>query len=1707
MSDTDKENHPTAPGDTCAQQQKAARLMNSEQAALEDFSGCAVINGGCVECDCEVLLFYHYDNGNPVPNAPFTLTDSKGNVINGRVNEHGLCHIKQIACGVFGMQLYEGEDEFIPPQVPENNPLFRKNSQYAGLAAEYVSLYVLLSRRGLPEWHLCHVGAEQKEQEEGYRGETDTPYITADNSGQEYRQAYNRFQQLDRLVNAAETDLALRSAVNHTFHSLAAEVADGSGSEALLLAAEIILCLVPVVSQAADIHYLTRWCDNSCENPELLNDPLHLAAGALAVIGFVPGSGVAIRKSGQIVTDFLCAVADNPAKESELIRRAVRQLRGLSDGSLTGWITTLISSLQKYAEEAVKLLADIRGGLSDFLAKEHLWLTDATKTGLKAILSVTDRLAAGFAEALEKLTRELEVFAGKIFTLYQGTATKAGAVRKTATAAAQSIKPQITRIVAASEKTQRTVAEDTTYLRRETDAAHSNAGARSSAALVCRGDPVDMATGCVTDRRTDFELSGLPVFALRRHYCSGAERYPGLLGSLWRTTLDISLHPDNGVAQFTDEFFNHAWYALPDEGEYRRAAHRPEYCLTRRSGLLVLEHLSGESYTFGHARGITLLLSAITDRSGNRISLERDGGRLVCIVLADGRRIVPQYTGHGCVSRFDLLAADATPVRCLAEYCYDKNRYLTAVRAAAGHSFDYGYDGQGRMLSWADLSRSRMYHEYDERGRAVRNWSSDRFWHDRISFDDENLTTYYHNGYGGTETYVRDERNNILLIRAPDGGEQHFAWQDNQLAAYTDPQGRRTEYRRNERGQITMLIAPDGSKHCYCYDENGNLHGYTNPLNHSWQYRYDEWGRLISETDPDGLSWRYILTRQGLLQRQEAADGSWQEYRYNTRGLLTEILSGQGLRTGFTYDEHDRLTQESTTDEAGTRIRRWHYCGTHNRPAETEYENGSRTRYRYDEEGCLTCITDGQDHQWQYRYGSFDILSGETTAEGGIIRYHYDSQTRAAGVTDGGGKTFRYHTGSCGRITEEEHYDGRIYRSSYYPDGRLKTRTAPDGSVLEYHYNTAGRLSRLRATESDGTYRDTTYRYDAAGRLTLVQNPDATTEYSYSPGGKILSETINGETVSRTYDTGGQPSASQGLLAEIKELWHEGRLRKLTVGQSGSLALYYDMHGRETLRVNGRGFSLAQGYTPQGLLNCQQLGDDSACHTDRMSRSYHYDCLYRLSGIKEGESRETRYCQDGCGRIISEHHREGSSLTVRHFSYDHTDSLTHSRIQTPDISGAEYPWPPEQGGQQDRLSNEKPELHLQYDDGGRVIRRESPGEFLVTEYGYDANGRLTSRREIWHPPYAGRETRITRFSWNAQDRLASVITADGTCWQYKYDPFGRRISKTRIAARQRERREMIPCKEDFPRSLHTDSEDITQVNYRWDGARLAAERRYREDGSLIREVQWLYEPYSFVPLAQLEKTGNTCRLYYIVSDPAGIPRELCGEDGKIYQRKAPELWADRLRDNRNSIHLQHTGADGVRDRIWCDLGFQGQLSDQETGFYYNNQRYYCPETCQYISSDPIAPDGGINFYSYVPNPLSWIDPLGLMPWAWDPNGMGHHLVPRNKANSIGLTELGTMRNTPTFFPDPYSSGMHEELHRTIKGDIGKIQGPWTGTADDLFNATSRNLESVSHIRGDLRIPSTGEVLASGVTPKEAHAKLLEWFSNKRAGEASGGKCG
>lgn len=72
-----------------------------------------------------------------------------------------------------------------------------------------------------------------------------------------------------------------------------------------------------------------------------------------------------------------------------------------------------------------------------------------------------------------------------------------------------------------------------------------------------------------------------------------------------------------------------------------------------------------------------------------------------------------------------------------------------------------------------------------------------------------------------------------------------------------------------------------------------------------------------------------------------------------------------------------------------------------------------------------------------------------------------------------------------------------------------------------------------------------------------------------------------------------------------------------------------------------------------------------------------------------------------------------------------------------------------------------------------------------------------------------------------------------------------------------------------------------------------------------------------------------------------------------------------------------TSGFGIASAADSNLRFPGMMYDEETGLYYNGQRYYDPHIGQYTQPDRLGIDGGLNLYTYAnSNPLTYIDPTG-----------------------------------------------------------------------------------------------------------------------------------
>ncbi|NPE57238.1 RHS repeat-associated core domain-containing protein [Dickeya dadantii] len=1542
-------------------QDKKATLLSSEDAANQNFATDNQISGGCAKCGCEVLIHYHYDSGKPVPNAPFILIDSNKTEIHGKTDAKGLCKIYDMGCGTFELMLDEGSDDFKPRETVENNPVLQANPAYATLAGEYFTLFLLLRKQGLVTYDA---------------DDSSDRHVDVDGAGiftsipKEYRKSYDRFWELDKRINRGNRQL--KQAINKIHHSLAAEVADKGGDDnaALMLFCEIALGFIPVVGQAMDVYSIGEWSWQSYQEPARLEDPLHIAEGALCAIGVIPGLGDALKVSGRAI---IRALKVGTPKELQF---AIRTIRSLSDGNLVKGLTKLRAELRNYGAQAKALLLKIHAALKQVLAESKLknnWIVSLMKDSFSAMITALEKLIAKYDSALAYIESKFNEFIGKVITRVSGSARPKGSIAKAAEAPkapahaeSQAAKPatpksdnSITKAddgkptSAVSEKKRRTSSKET-----EDISAGSNKGEQPDHAPqqkkageednACKagsdkcqgeGEPVDMATGYVVDWRTDVELTGLLPLSMKRYYRSGGERKPGLLGALWRTNWDMSLELENGIATLTDGEFNQSVFVLPEEGAFSRAPSSPQWRLARQQGQLVLQDVDGLRYRFEHALGLQLCLSAIEDRAGNRITLLWDRAELCWIVLPDGR-LVHVETQQRRIVKLTLCDEHRQPLKTLASYQYDAQGHLLSVRAGEGRNFDYQYSPQGWLLRWSDLAHTWVEHEYDATGRALRDRTAEGFWPGAFRYDDDAFTSHYHSGFGGVTTYVRDARNNILLRREPDGGEHRFEWVDNQLAAEIDPLGGRTEYQRNDWGQVTAVTLPDGSVHRYDYDDDGQLLAYTDPLGNAWHYSRNAQGLVETASDPEGRSWHHAYTTQGLLSAVTGPDGREQRYHYNRRGLLERLEPGEAPAVTFFYDGHDRLTTRHIAHEQGVQVRRWDYEGGHNRPSKVVYEDGSETRFGYDGEGNLTSVTDALGQRYLFRYGAFDNLLETTDPLGATVRYHYNAESEFAGVTNSQGQVWQYRFDTAGRLSEERHYDGRVYRYDYDVAGQLTRRIAPDGSRLEYGYDVGGRLSEIQACRADGASEGvTSFGYDLSGRLLKAASPDAVVEYAYNRAGQVVSERVNGEEVRTGYDDGGQRSMVEGLLSSLSLGWQGGRLTTLSIGSHQPLTFSHTASGYEQRRSNGEGFALRHEWSATGLLSGQALDGVNGV----LERRYQYDVLDRLTGITDSHWGEQAFRLNGVGQVTAERREQGRQRQARLFGYDSEQNLCEVSAIAPDGAG--------------RLSakNATVQSSAGYDEAGRVTQRGG------RQYQYDACGRLVSRRES-RPGFRPQET---RFEWDAQDRLVRVSLPDGARWRYGYDAFGRRVSKVREG--------QVPS-----------AQAVARVSYRWDGDQLSGQTQYRVDGSVARAVQWVYEPGSFRPLAQVEEQAGQTRLHYIVTDLTGTARELCSETGEVHWRGEQGLWGPH-REEKIPIPLRRYLGDAANEEVYCELRYQGQVYDAETGLYYNRRRYYDPELGQYISADPIGLAGGLRPQGYVPNPFCWVDPLGLTkcPEKWD----------------------------------------------------------------------------------------------------------------------------
>ena len=622
-------------------------------------------------------------------------------------------------------------------------------------------------------------------------------------------------------------------------------------------------------------------------------------------------------------------------------------------------------------------------------------------------------------------------------------------------------------------------------------------------------------------------------------------------------------------------------------------------------------------------------------------------------------------------------------------------------------------------------------------------------------------------------------------------------------------------------------------------------------------------------------------------------------------------------------------------------------------------------------------------------------------------------------------------------------------RREYERDGagRVTRVNRPGDKWTEYLYD--GLDNILKEEQYDGEV--SLYTYDKDGMLVKAKNSENLLEFTRDrKTGQIIEEKQGEHIVSRTYDGEGNCTRiTSSLGADIRHTYdREGNLQTMQAGESWQASWVRDNTGLEVQRTFSGGVTVS---TERDRFGREVRKSVRSGGIERGAYRYEWGIANRLLS-KENELTGTvmRYDYDRFDFLIRQETTQGSETDVIYRVPDFVGNL----FGTPDRKDRKY-------GAGGKLL-EDPDCFYHYDDEGNLIFREFK-QLQETGVRYDRK-RMEKERGIrclttgtgW------------LYEWASNGMLKKVIRPDGRPVEFRYDALGRRTAK-----------------QYFGKVTH----------WVWDGNVPIHEWSYRisdmqpdkEENGPSKEptediTTWVFEVGTFVPTAKIQEGKQ----YSIVSDYLGTPIQMYNELGNKIWECTLDIFGEVTNFEGNSLND-------------CPFRYQGQYKDEETELYYNRFRYYSQEIGGYLSQDPIRLAGNNpTIYGYVRDTCTNTDPFGLMPWP-NPINSGHHLVYANKARSVGLDHLASNTDTPTyFFNEPYAPGTHERVHASQRKFVGPRQGPWTGSAEELIEASKKGLIGLDDIKGKLIIPSTGEILAENATPLEAFEKLEEWHKRKMA---------
>ncbi len=1062
----------------------------------------------------------------------------------------------------------------------------------------------------------------------------------------------------------------------------------------------------------------------------------------------------------------------------------------------------------------------------------------------------------------------------------------------------------------------------------------SGGACTNCASNAAAGDPVNVVTGEVfTEPRADFSLPGLIELRFTRGYSSSRVQRDAGLGWGWGHAMAWSLTVERRVIRVTCPFGAVSTF---DRKQAERGAFGDGgFTLVRRPDGYLLDTNDEFMVHFAEIGDDVYRVDEIQHKNGNGflLSYRRDGGLESLLDTVD-RQIVVLPAPAGRIGGFQVTEPATGRTLVLARYGFDEAGNLVWSQDGDGYTTTYAYDERHRLTSYSRPDSLTFFFRYDDRDRCVETWG---------------------NYPDGVIAGLDPDAPAVLTDGTPAKGIYHtrLLFEAGYSEVVDSMRFQRFESDL-ETGTITKAVGTDGGVTTRELDIVGNMVAHTNAEGATTRYKWDVRGRLLEEMDALGRTFRVMRDQDGRVVGNVDFDGGNVACERDDRGNVVWIRDQAGRITTYQIDDRNLITLRTDPDGSHTRFE----ADALGNLTRMITPTGAVWEWTRDYFGRLVRRADPLGREERFVWSDAGRLLQWHQPAGVSIYYSHDAQGRTSSITGplGTEKTLwggldwplaiEYPNGDrVGLLYNREGWqtktideNGEVAVWSLSPESYVTREVLFDGSTLDVEYDLLGAYR----TWTDSLDQATTFERDVVGRLTgfewgdgkrdaflldakdrdqVATTADTECRFERDALGNVVREqqTVGGEAfvVAYAYD------AKRRLAALESSLGHRRRWER--DGSGASVAVHLDERTRVPLARDLRGAPVAR-LLPGGAAIVSEW--DERARLRRRS----------VQPLRAGVPGEPEWVS------------AGAPLTEKRFEYTPGDELVRQLDSERGVIEYQY------DGRQRlvaRLVNSQPEEafrwdpasnHMEVDASGQTHRTYSRGNRLVARKGVryvtDTAGRLAEKHV---PTPSGVD--VWRYEWGASGRLEGVALPDRRRVKLVHDAYGRLLL-----------REL----QDAEGAL------LSSTRFVWSLSTLLHEIE-RKPGQPTQVRSFAYDDNVHYPWAHgdatlVEGATPTHEWFYYVTDHAGTPQELVTGAG---------LLACRLERTAYSLQVAES------PRTTTAARFAGQLEDPHTGLYYNRFRYYDPDTGRYVSADPVGLDAAFNVFKYTPNPVSWVDPLGL----------------------------------------------------------------------------------------------------------------------------------